>query len=92
MNRLEKLKNSLAEELSLEDDYACDSSTPCKKCFDAASAEYEKIIAELERALEEIGIEQKFYIKTKDYFSEVVRLNLTAREALQNLKDFRGGE
>lgn len=99
MNRLEKLKSEKGEE---EVEANCEWSYNSDEYifgldmwhlgFDAASAEYEKIIAELEGALEEIAIEQEFYIKTKDYFSEVVRLNLTAKEALQKLKEFRGGE
>ncbi len=41
-----------------------------------------KDVRGLVEALSEIAIEQEFYIKSKDYFSEVVRLNLTAKEAL----------
>lgn len=37
----------------------------------------------LRDTLKEISIEQDFFIKNKDYFSEVVRLNLEAREALK---------
>ena len=41
-------------------------------------------------ALGEIAIEQDFYIKSKDYFSEIVRLNLIAKKALQELKEKYG--
>ena len=44
-------------------------------------------VRELVDALSEIAIEQKFHVKEKDYFQEVVRLNLTAQEALKG-----GGE
>ena len=44
-----------------------------------------EIIEEMKEALEQIAIEQELFIRNKDYFSEVVRLNLTAKEALESI-------
>lgn len=75
-----------------------------KEGFTAAHELAEKEIADLTASLksaveelEELAIEQKFYIQGKDYFHEVVRLNLQAQEAFKDLKSkhpdmFKGGK
>ena len=56
------------------------------KCCSKKDQEWREAVKDLIDALEEIAIEQKFFIKEKDYFSEVVRLNLTAKEALSDFE------
>lgn len=100
MNRLEKLKLELAQErrhiltgvreILPIDDIVVDEFY---NGFDAASAEYEKIIAELEWALEHY--EDIAYIKCDGVDSlgnEIENEYYVAEEALQKLKEFRGGE
>lgn len=51
-------------------------------------SEYEKLQKQLNvalEALEEVAIEQKYYVPSADYFTEVVRLNLTASEAISDI-------
>mgnify|MGYP000213867914 CR=1 FL=1 len=43
------------------------------------------VIEKMKDSLDLIAEEQRFYIKDKDYFSEVVRLNLTAKETLEEI-------
>jgi len=114
MNRLEKLKNRLADEYILKQDFDEDCltertnpGTPVGECtyhtlcgcfihetykegFDAASAEYEKIIAELEGALDSIIeidlITHKMHPEYEGQFSEYAD---RAKEALQKLKEFK---
>lgn len=106
MNRLDKLKEELATKIA--DDYIkqlgrknyydfntlYDYTYFCAEDgFDAASAEYEKIIAELEGALESIIeidlITHKMHPEYEGQFSEYADI---AKEALQKLKEFRGRE
>lgn len=96
MNRLEKLKKELAQErrcilteireILPIDDIVVDEFY---NGFDAASAEYEKIIAELEGAL----IELEKYINgfsAHDAHHELCcQVPTLAREALQKLEEFK---
>lgn len=73
MNRLEKLKLEMADQIPK---VCCDIAF--KFGWDGASAEYEKIIAELEGALEYYSIECTWN-ENRD----------VAAEALQKLKEFK---
>lgn len=86
MNRLEKLKNRLAEKHYKESGHVPTEWAVMNfnSGFDAASAEYEKIIAEIEGALE-------WYAKR----DEVLGFKITssfAIQALQKLKDFKNAK
>lgn len=95
MNRLEKLKLKLAEKHYKESGHVPTDWALINfySGFDAASAEYEKIIAELEGALDSIVeidlITHKMHPEYEGQFSEYAD---KAREVLQKLKEFRGGE
>jgi len=84
MNRLEKLKNEMADHLHktmpLHGSIGYTASKAFRDGFDAASAEYENIIAELEGALKDIYADGSY----KDIAS------VFAGNALQKLKEFRG--
>lgn len=100
MNRLEKLKYKLAQErrciltevreILPIDDIVVDEFN---NGWNACSAEYEKIIAELEGALDSIIeidlITHKMHPEYEGQFSEYAD---RAKEALQKLSKFRGGE
>ena len=90
MNRLEKLK----EAKSIIDQYAQKCSTIdegnlyfAATQFEFACAEYEKIIAELEGALDKIGHDTKINCDADDAENECFDVT---QVALQKLKEFRG--
>ena len=102
MNRLEKLKNRLAEKHYKESGHVPTEWAVMNfnSGFDAASAEYEKIIAELEGALLDCELElltiddHVNYGKMERYYSpersqQLGKLILKAQSALKKLKDFR---
>ena len=106
MNRLEKLKNEKGEEeveANCEWSYNTDEYLFCLDMwhlgFDASSAEYEKIIAELEGALKYIAITKyglQGYFEENDekgayqYISNLAfEYESKARNALQKLKEFK---
>ena len=74
------------------DAYALVLSDSYKSGYDAGYAEAQEQAKMLVEALEEVAIEHKFYIVKKDYFSEIVRLNLTADEALEQYRKAVSGE
>lgn len=96
MNRIEKLKNEMAHSRAIQIDkkykpeeftiYA-NARRSFIKGFDAASAEYEKIIAELEGAIEHYLEVQKFLTAPQE--DTCVSSN-DFRIVLQKLKEFRG--
>lgn len=86
MNRLEKLKNSLAEKHYKESGHVPTEWAVMNfnSGFDAASAEYEKIIAELEGALKKAKQEMAMTVwRDEEVYFQI-------EEALQKLKEFRG--
>ena len=91
MNRLDKLKKELKDP-SLHfrhecEGFRCGAHKSWEEGFDAASAEYEKIIAELEAALDKIGHDTKINCDADDAENECFDV---AQVALQKLKEFRG--
>lgn len=116
MNRLEKLKNEKWNQFSEGLKYFENASfeSVYGNGWSAASAEYEKIIAELEEALEFYKTEKKFRKTVWEYEGhdgrcwleefEIYELQeipldggssdfgIVAYEALQKLKEFRGGQ
>lgn len=96
MNRLENLKNSLAEKHYKETGHVPTEWAVMNffSGFEAASAEYEKIIAELEGALEIYGDLSSIEFRKKEDGFMYAKSNIgtSARRALQKLKEFRGGE
>lgn len=99
MNRLEKLQSELAEAwientgLTEPKNENSIRIISFKAGFNSASAEYEKIIAELEGALDSIvEIDLATHKRHPEYEGQFSRYADKAREALQKLKDFRSGE
>jgi len=92
MNRLEKLKNEMTLKVvpSISGWASYDYEQRRLKFiegFDVASAEYEKIIAELEGALERIGHDTSVNCDAENAKNECFDV---AQVALQKLKEFRG--
>lgn len=92
MKKLTKLRDAEAEKFYKDSgwvpsEWAVMNFKAGFDCRDKLDKEALKIAVE---ALNEIAIEQQFYIAKKDYFSEVVRLNLTAKEALEEIRKLRG--
>ena len=91
MNRLEKLKNEMADHLHktmpLHGSIGYTASKAFRDGFETASAEYEKIIAEIEGALDKIGHDTKINCDADDAENECFDV---AQVALQKLKEFRG--
>jgi hypothetical protein len=84
MNRLEKLKNKAIEEQFSTYNSIVENSIgreACENGWNAASAEYEKIIAELEGALEWIDNWNNWQLQPS--------INNKCKEALQKLREFR---
>lgn len=85
MTRLEKIRDQGA--LQLSDAPLIDEASECcqksyKEGFNAASAEYEKIISELENTLQKIG--------SRELESWGAMYEDMAEQALSKLKEFRG--
>lgn len=58
-----------------------------QQAYKAGANEMKELLLIAIEALEDLSLEQEFYIKSKDYFSEVVRLNLQAQEALAKIQE-----
>ena len=94
MNRLDKLKKELKDP-SLHfrhecEGFRCGAHKSWEEGFDAASAEYEKIIAELEGVMIELEKYVHGFSSHEAHHELCCQVPTLATEALQKLKEFRG--
>jgi len=65
----------------------CDTDSKHEDAFQAGHDSLKPALITAIEDLEKLSQEQEIYVSNKDYFSEVVRLNLMAKETLEKIME-----